>query len=71
MVIFNSYVSHYQRVYPLKTDGTAYFLGISHDFPMFDQRSEQVMDLRSGPTIGTSRKAFWQLRPNRRSKCRE
>ena len=29
------------------------------------------MDLRSGPTIGTSRKAFWQLGPNRRSKCRE
>ena len=34
MAIFNSYVSHYQRVYPIKSHWTTIFLWFSYGFPV-------------------------------------
>ena len=37
-IIFNSYVSHYQRVYPIKSHETTIFLWFSHVFSMVFHR---------------------------------
>ena len=37
MAMFNSYVSHYHKVYPIKSHETTIFLWFSYDFPMVFQ----------------------------------